>query len=129
MPYSLETGFPHPFEDQDRADEAWKMDGGRAHLGRFVLALETGDQLPPVLGLLQQDVFQVRRPVLVVSTEVKHLVRLRASHRILLDLDRPMQAHWHPQGGALTPQAGRCMRPTLLREPHALGVFMDEMYG
>jgi hypothetical protein len=54
-----ETGFPRPFEYQYRTDEARNMDCGGADLGRFMLALETGDQFPSLLGLLQEDIFQI----------------------------------------------------------------------
>ena len=53
-----ETGLPHPFEYQYRTDEAGNMDCGRADLGRFMLALKTGYQFPPLLGVLKEDVFQ-----------------------------------------------------------------------
>ena len=41
----------------------------------------------------------------------------------------PVEVNMYPQWGALTPQAGRSTRPTLLREPHALGFLSAQRYG
>jgi hypothetical protein len=66
--------FIRSFKHQHRTDEAWDRRDRGTHLEGFGRALVAGHQFPALLGLVIEDVFQVRRRVTVMGAEVDHFV-------------------------------------------------------
>jgi hypothetical protein len=86
-PPDLIALFVSSFKHQHRTDEARDRRDRGAHLEGFVRALVAGHQFPALLGLVIEEVFHVRRRVIVMGAEVDHFVAQCTNHTRLLSID------------------------------------------